>query len=50
MRRGPGQSQDVEGEGYKVGRMEGQEIRVAVSDTGGDMIEIQRVRESNKSR
>jgi hypothetical protein len=39
----------VEGKGEKGGRKEDEEIRVAVSKTGGDVRGVQRVRKSNKN-
>jgi hypothetical protein len=41
---------EVEGEEDKGGRKKEEEIRVAVSETGGDMRGIQRVRKSSKNR
>jgi hypothetical protein len=40
----------VEVEGDKRGRKEEEVIRVAVSETGGDVGGLQRVRKSNKNR
>jgi hypothetical protein len=41
---------EVEGEGHKRQRNEEEEIRVAGSESGGDMREVQRVRKPNKNR
>ena len=40
----------MEGDGDKGGRKEVEEIRVAVSESGGDVREVKRVRKSNKNR
>jgi hypothetical protein len=45
-----GGSWEVEGEGYKGERNKREYIRGSVSETGGDVRELQRVRKSNKNR
>jgi hypothetical protein len=40
----------VEGEGDKGGRKEEEEIRVDLSQSGGEMKEVQRVRKLKKNR
>jgi hypothetical protein len=45
---GTGQVWQAEGEGNNGGRTEGKEM--AVSETGGDMREVQRDRKLNKNR
>jgi hypothetical protein len=40
----------MEGQGYKGERKEEEEIRVAISESGGDLREVQRARKSNKNR
>ena len=47
---GTGQLWGMEGEGNKGGRKEEEEIRVAVSESGGDVKEVKRVNKSNKNR
>jgi hypothetical protein len=41
---------DVEGKGDKGGRKEEHEISLTVSESGGNMREVHRVRELNKNR
>ena len=40
----------MEREGDKGGRKEEEEIRVVVSESGGDVREVQRIRKLNKNR
>jgi hypothetical protein len=45
-----GQLWEMEGEGDKGGGKEEEKIRMAVSEPGGDMREVQNVKKSNKNR
>jgi hypothetical protein len=40
----------VEGGGHKTGREEEEEIRMAVSETGGDVRWVHKVRKSNNNK
>ena len=40
----------MEGDGDKRGIQEEEGIRVAASDSGGDVIAVQRIKKSNKNR
>jgi hypothetical protein len=50
MQGGTGRLQEMAGEGDKEGRKEEEKISVAVSESGGDVKEVQWIRKSHKNR